>query len=177
MHTNFESFKYCFIGKTGEGLTGSYERAMEHSHVHQYVLALSYMFSPSFNGGLGNDVFWRLPWGHSQRTCDLILASRAFCTSSTLCACLRMVAGAEARAGKVLVIHTHRLRCGGGVAEGTERELYPGTVHLVTLEVASYRLPDFLQKELSSSSFTAINLPNTVLNQSYLAIIATCCIL
>lgn len=118
MHTNFESFKYCFIGKTGEGLTGSYERAMEHSHVHQYVLVLSHIFSPSFNGGLGNDVFWRLPWGHSQSTCDLILLSRAFCTSLTLCACLRMVAGAEARAGKVLVTHTHRLCCGGGVAEG-----------------------------------------------------------
>lgn len=116
-------------------------------------------------------------WGHLQRTCDLILLSRAFCTSLTLCACLRMVAGAEARAGKDLGTHTHRLCCGGGVAEGMERELYPGTVHLVTLEVASYRLPDFLQKELFSSSYTAINLPNTVLNQPYLAIIATCCIL
>lgn len=88
-----------------------------------------------------------------------------------------MVAGAEARAGKGLGTHTHRLCCGGGVAEGMERELYPSTVHLVTLEVAFYRLPDFLQKELFSSSYTAINLPNTVLNQPYLAIIATCCIL
>lgn len=88
-----------------------------------------------------------------------------------------MVERAEARAGKGLVTHTHRLRCGGGVADRMERELYPGTVHLGPLEVASYWLPDFLKKELSSGSFMAINLPNTALNKSYLAIIATRCIL
>lgn len=88
---------------------------MERIHVRQHVLALAHMFPPSFNGGLGNVVFWRLPWRHLQRMCDLILLSREFCTPLTLRSCLRMVAGAEARAGKGFVTHIYR---GSAVGEG-----------------------------------------------------------
>lgn len=120
---------------------------MERSHEHQHVLALAHTFVITFfQRWLRERRVLETAWGHLQRTCDLILLSRAFCTPLTLCSCLRMVERAEARAGKGLVTHTHRLRCGGGVADGMERELYPGTVHLGALRSGFLLVARFLKE-------------------------------